>query len=153
MSKCFLQCGTARNGDTYRRHPSLPLTETLTPTLADGGTLPLLTKFTRVRLSELTGWIQRGDDPTAERSKMLTQWGEIEDEESSSDRRGSWSNVPRRFGLCSNSSSIKLRKPSSEDMRKYRSKIFCMQPSALDLRILYSRDKKDCLQYFTAITK
>eukprot|EP00108_Taenia_solium_P011833 TsM_001215500 transcript=TsM_001215500 gene=TsM_001215500 len=120
VSKCFSQRGTTRNDGKFRCQPSLPLTETLTPALADGGTLPLLTRFTRVRLSELTGWTQRGGDPNAERSERPTHWEEIEDEKSPNDRKGSWFTAPRRFGLCSNSSSIKLRKPSSEDMRKYR---------------------------------
>ncbi|KAL5107492.1 Polyphosphoinositide phosphatase [Taenia crassiceps] len=120
VSKCFSQRGTMRNGGKCRRQPSLPLTKTSTPALADSGSLTLLTKFTRVRLSELTGRAQRGDDQTEANSERPTNSEGIEDGKGPSDRKGLRFNVSRRFGLCSRSSTIKLRKPSNEDMRKYR---------------------------------
>ncbi|KAH9280066.1 Polyphosphoinositide phosphatase [Echinococcus granulosus] len=120
VSKCLLQRGTTRAGGKCRRQPSFPPTETSTPALAGGGSLPLLTKFTRVRLSELTSWMQRGGTTTTEGSERPTEREESRDGKGPRDRKGSWFNAPRRFGLGSNSSSIKLRKPSSEDMGKYR---------------------------------
>ncbi|EUB62645.1 Polyphosphoinositide phosphatase [Echinococcus granulosus] len=143
VSKCLLQRGTTRAGGKCRRQPSFPPTETSTPALAGGGSLPLLTKFTRVRLSELTSWMQRGGTTTTEGSERPTEREESRDGKGPRDRKGSWFNAPRRFGLGSNSSSIKLRKPSSEDMGKYRSELLYAQFSTFDLCTSYSGDRKN----------
>lgn len=119
ISKCISQHEATRSRSRCRRQPSFFLTETLTPALSDGDTSPLLSKFTRVRLSDLAGWTQHGKGSTVKRFKRPLQGEEIEDGKRLSHRKDSGFNVPK-FGLDSSSTFIKLRKPSIEDMAKYR---------------------------------
>lgn len=89
-------------------------------------TAPLLVEFSQMRLSELAKRVEgrkngesspsRESPSDDEEEEMVAKKGS-----GSEDRKNPFFRIPQKYELSSTSTPIKLRKPSKQDMEKYRS--------------------------------